>query len=506
MNVKGSNLKVLRAVVALERFTVADVVGWTGLRSTQVIPQLARLQKDTVIERDKDRPGQTDKPRPAHRPVRHYRVTSEAAERQKAFGEIRLLRAALGEDPIAQRLSIIQGRLDQLKRLLNSSREKKLALDSPQRTEYEFQIRSIENVLDEATLEIEAEDKELMGRVRELRRLRDDLSAALLPEARSAVAEPVPQGVELAPAGMKLAASVNTELRHWLHRLSIDPRRSVLAELEGVSAGLRPIAEQIIQLREAAKHFAPDYNPEARLEYALSRIAAEVVPEPDILLSTTENLLRVVPEKDRSVFEYNYGNLMAWAGRDADAFEHWERSVMGVRSIEAPFRMVIGGFVDSARLNEKVVEELESAARASQGVISIASSTALAGIDCQYSPAAALSDPFLETIELAVKAPDARYVVYGLLFRDLFRSQPGVSYSRLATAMVRGGAEHHQAWGAARRVNSGEILVLLGHFGDSPAESDIRTLKSLLESKLSAEIVDLRPKQDVYTSASAVAG
>src|SRR5437016_12920579 len=105
---KGSKLKVLRAVIALERFTVADVIGWTGLESSQINPQIARLQEDGVIERDAEQSEKTDKPRPAHRPVRHYRVSTEASRRQKAFNEIRVLRAAIGEDPFAQRLSVIE--------------------------------------------------------------------------------------------------------------------------------------------------------------------------------------------------------------------------------------------------------------------------------------------------------------------------------------------------------------------------------------------------------------
>ena len=80
---KGSKLKVLRAVVALERFTVADVVGWAGLESSQVIPQLARLQDEAVIEHDTNHPEKTDKPRPAHRPVRHYRVSTKSPAARK---------------------------------------------------------------------------------------------------------------------------------------------------------------------------------------------------------------------------------------------------------------------------------------------------------------------------------------------------------------------------------------------------------------------------------------
>ena len=113
--------------------------------------------------------------------------------------------------------------------------------------------------------------------------------------------------------------------------------------------------------------------------------------------------------------------------------------------------------------------------------------------------------PFLSKTELAVKAPDARYMVYGLRFRDVFRAQPAVSYSRLATTRVRGGADHHQAWAASRRVNCGEVLVLLGQFSDPPAASDVAKLRSMLETKLSAEIIDLHPSEEARASSSVVA-
>jgi hypothetical protein len=503
---KGSKLRVLRAIVALERFTVADVVGWTGLESSQVIPQISRLQGDQVIELDINHAAKSEGPRPAYRPVRHYRVSTEALSRQKAFDEIRSLRAAVGEDPSAQRLSILQGRLTGLEELLSSSVEKKLSLDHPERAKYQAALQSIGNALDEATLEIDAEEKELIARIEGLRKLQAELRSALdEASSLSPIAEVIPAEVQLVAANPELIPSFGQELRGLLHRLSDDPSRPALSELEGVSAELKPITGQILELKEAVRFLNPDYTHEARLEYALSRVAAEVVPELDILLSATKKLLKVAPDKDRSLFEYNYGNLMAWAGRDEDAFRHWHSSVAEISSVEAPFRIVLGGFVDETHINEKIFEELESAARGSQGVISIASKTLVPAIQCAYSPKAALSDPFLDKIELAAKGAGARYFVYGLLFRDVFRAQPGLSYSRLATTLVRSGADYHRAWDASRRVNRGGILVLLGYFGTSPAESNIASLRSMLETKLSAQVIDLRPEQEAHASSSAVA-
>jgi hypothetical protein len=502
---KGSKLKVMRAVVALERFTVADLVGWTGLESSQVIPQLARLQDEAVIEHDTDRPVKTDKPRPAHRPVRHYRVSSEASNRQKTFDEIRMLRAAIGEDPISQRLSVIEGRLKELQRLLSAFRDKKLGIDRGQQTEYEVELRSIENVLDEAVLEIDEEDKELTRRVDNLRKVQEELSSSLSATPAPGV-HSVRVPVEVGPVGMKVAPDFVSELRLLLHHLSHHPSRTALTELERVSPELKPIFSQIMEMREFVEHLNPAYNPEARLDYAVSRIAAEVAPDLNILLPLTESLLRIAPDKDRFIFEFNYGNLMAWAGNDKDAFKYWKGSVAEVGSIGTPFRVVIGGLVDPAKMNEKVVEELESAARHSRGLISMASKTSVETIECLYSPTAALSDPFLGKIDLAVKAPDARYAVYGLVFRDLFRAQPGISYSRLATTLVRSGVGHHKAWEASQRVNSGEILVLLGHFGDPPSESDLGELRSMLRTKFSADVIDLRPSEEVRASGSVVAG
>lgn len=182
---KGSKLKVLRAVVALERFTVADVVGWTGLESSQVIPQLARLQDEAVIELDTDQPGKTDKPRPAHRPVRHYRVATEASGRQKAFEEIRTLRAAVGEDPSAQRLSVVQGRLEALQRFSKSFR------DRTQIAEYQGELQSIENALDEAILEVDQEDNELTRRIEALRRFHQQLTSGAAPSRQAVFVRPM---------------------------------------------------------------------------------------------------------------------------------------------------------------------------------------------------------------------------------------------------------------------------------------------------------------------------
>lgn len=182
---KGSKLKVLRAVVALERFTVADVTGWTGLESSQVIPQIARLCDDGVIEHDTDQSKGGDKPRPAHRPARHYRICAEASLRQKAFGEIRALRAAVGEDPSAQRLSIVQGQLEALQRLSKSFR------DRAQIAEYQVELQSIETTLDETILEVDQEDDELNRRIEALRRFHQSLRSGAVPPRQAVFVRPM---------------------------------------------------------------------------------------------------------------------------------------------------------------------------------------------------------------------------------------------------------------------------------------------------------------------------
>src|SRR6266404_141464 len=100
-----SKLKVLRAVVALKKFTAGEVMGVTGLDRAKVHPQIARLLAAEFIEYDTDHVEGADAPRPAHRPIRHYRLNREGEHRRKAFAEIRSARVALGEDPLAQRLA-----------------------------------------------------------------------------------------------------------------------------------------------------------------------------------------------------------------------------------------------------------------------------------------------------------------------------------------------------------------------------------------------------------------
>src|SRR5208337_3608523 len=157
-----SKLKVLRAVVALKRFTVTEVMGWTGLDRSQVNPQIARLLgEDQFIEYDRDYAEGPDAPRPAHRPIRHYRLSQESANRQKAFAEIRAARAALGEDPSAQRLAVIQGRLDEMGRLFTGLRGKGIAVGREQSAEYEVLLQGIGDALDQAILELEVEDESL---------------------------------------------------------------------------------------------------------------------------------------------------------------------------------------------------------------------------------------------------------------------------------------------------------------------------------------------------------
>src|SRR4029077_13135202 len=199
----------------------------------------------------------------------------EASRRQKTFDEIRMLRSAIGEDPTSQRLSVIEGRLKELQRLLSAFRDKKLGIDRGQQTEYEVELRSIENALDEAVLEIDEEDKELTRRVDNLRKVQEELTSSLS-AAPAPDVHPVRVPVEVGPVGMKVAADFGTELRVLLHHLSHHPSRTALSELEHVSAELKPIAGQIMEMREFVEHLNPAYNSEARLDYAVSRIAAEV--------------------------------------------------------------------------------------------------------------------------------------------------------------------------------------------------------------------------------------
>lgn len=473
-------------MVALKQFTAGEVMGWTGLDRAQVNPQIARLlSQDNFIEYDTDHVvEESDTPRPAHRPIRHYRLSRGAEPRQKAFAEIRVARAALGEDPSAQRLAVIQGRLDELEGLFTGLRNKKIVISREQYAEYETRLGSIGGALDEAILELDVEDESLRQGVDKLRGLHEKLSSEL-------------PALSLRSAETSSGRQFSVRVRDLLQGLAHHTLGGTLPEPEEVGSDLKGLAVQLRELDELLKHQAPAYSMEARLNYAVSKIAAEAAPELEILLPVTERLLSVAPLRHRYIYEYNCANLLAWAGRDADAFKHWSHSVAAVSSrARVPFSIIVGGLVDEQRMDEKTWEELESAARQAGGIVAIASKVPVPMIACPYSPASALTDPFYGTIDLAEKYADARYVVYGAGFRDLFRTQPGVSYSRLATTLCRVGLAPRQAWDASREVNAGKILLVFSDFRGAMSDPDAARIRSLLETKLGARLIEVGSVQN----------
>jgi hypothetical protein len=283
-------------------------------------------------------------------------------------------------------------------------------------------------------------------------------------------------------------------LRDFFHRYREARNQEVhsLVEPEAVRGYLKPIAVQLWELNKALEFGAPKYSREARLDYALSKVAAEVMPEPGILLPMTQSLVHIAPEGDRHFYEYNCANLLAWAGKDEAAYKHWSRSVKGVGSRgQSQFRIIIGGLVDKQRIDETTWKEFEAQAHQAGGMVAVASKGPVPTLSCPYCLAGELSDPFSGTIKLANEDDAARYVVYGSSFRDLFQSQPGISYSRLATTLYRVGIAPQEAWTVSRGVNEGKILVIFGDFRRLKSHPDDARIRSLLETKLGAQLIEI---------------
>jgi len=233
-----SRLKVLRAVVALKEFTTRDVMGWTHLKRGQVIPRLADLRKEKIIEYDleygpKEAAEKADVIRPAHRPIQHYRLSLESANRQKAFAEIGRVRSLFGEDPLAHKLAVIEGRLKELAKQLESIKNQKDIIDRKRYADYEASLSDTGVSLDEAILEMDIEDKSLGSKLSQLRKLHQKLQSELL-ELRSK------------PVQVHETDRIRELLPSFFHHIKGQP--FTLPQLETVENDLKPIMVQMQEL------------------------------------------------------------------------------------------------------------------------------------------------------------------------------------------------------------------------------------------------------------------
>jgi DNA-binding transcriptional ArsR family regulator len=475
---RQSKLKVLRAVVSLDRFTAGELMGTTGLERSQVDPQIARLRDEGIVEYDLEAAGEFQGSRPAHRPQRYYRLTLDPGKRSHAFAEIRSVRAALGEDEAPTYLiGTIRGQLEALQGLLSSLQERRQRLDAAEAEVYEAQLQRAANELDQALLESDEGSDAAQKWISELRKLHIDiegqLSAVRFGEQRA-------QG-----AG----------LLEWLRRVILNHRWTAPSKAMGVEA--RAAANEFKEFSDYLTRLAPSYTKHARFDYAVCRIAAARAPEPEILLTLTDHLQQNAPPEHRHLYRYNHANVLAWAGRTEEAYPKWADCLSEFDKIEAwgqqaPFRTILCALVDESRLDRETLERLETMAGESGAVLAVVSShnADLFGMSIPH-PQPALRDPFYHSIEVAVPVTDVRYTIHGAGLRDLYRNEPGVSHLRLATTLYRIGFTPQQAWSFAMVVDRGKALLIVGRTEAAPKLRSTERLSVLLRQNWDAQVTKM---------------
>lgn len=107
-----------------------------------------------------------------------------------------------------------------------------------------------------------------------------------------------------------------------------------------------------------------------------------------------------------------------------------------------------------------------------------------------YCPEPSLSDPFYQTVEIAAEASATNFTVYGVGLRDLYRRQPGVSYSRLATTLYAVGFSAKQAWQDSHEVEVGKTLLIIGKTGGSKLGNERDHLRAVFKEQMHVALTE----------------
>jgi hypothetical protein len=483
-----SRLKVLRAVVALERFTSGRVGQWAGLQRSQVMPQLARLRREGIIEYDPNAP-RPDGPRPAHRPIRHYLFTRNADVRTKVHQSIREARTEIGEDGAsAYRLGVLDGQLQAIGGVLTSSRTR--SVSDVERADFERRLLTITQSLDEASLEFDIENTAVAQRLHELRIRLDAARLAL---------EDLPTTAPVRPASAASAVSVAEEepstvrVAHWLAEFLRRPHDSLELLLRPWTVDEVPPAfvNAIHQMYRILMIKAPSYSSHARVDYAVCRAVASQVPNAELLFGVTDHLSKSAPDEHRTIYRLNCADLLAWMGLSEKAYEVWLGCAPERRESAARLRVSIAGLVAPERISASIWERLECRVQKAERIMSLAARDALPSTGLrEQRPASALGDPFYSAVETSIGGRSHGYIVYGAGFHDLYRNQVGLSYVRLANMLVTLGLPKVQAWRASREVDAGKALVIVGEAASTTSSSS-DDVRDLLTTELEAELLEV---------------
>jgi hypothetical protein len=476
-----SRLKVLRAVLALERFTAGQVGAFTGLGPSQVDPQIARLRQEGLVEYDQPS-AEPAVPRAAHRPIRHYQLTSDLSKRARIHEIVRAARVAAGEDGAsAHRLGVIEGQIGTLRSLLTSFSERRLAVSLADRREYEQQLKKIEHALNEAVLEFADDDE---GVVRRLHVLRDQFADA----DRALTALRIGSHAE-ADEGER------TGVLEWLYEFvaARDHSAAQLSPSPEPPPVLAAALDEIRQMESVVAITDPSYTAHARLDYAVCRTAARIAPEGPVLLIVTEHLEKKAPAEHRLIYRRNRADLLAWMGKEEAAYKTWESCMIEGSHVPGVLRTSFACLVDPMRIEPSTWNELELRARRSRRLISVAlkDSIIISGLP-EYRPLPALADPFNKTMEIAIQANAGSYAIYGAALLDLYRTETGLSYPRLASTLYGIGFTLPRAWYASRQVEAGKALVVVGEAAGYPSEGRFDDVRGLLQTELEAQMVEIR--------------
>jgi hypothetical protein len=98
----------------------------------------------------------------------------------------------------------------------------------------------------------------------------------------------------------------------------------------------------------------------------------------------------------------------------------------------------------------------------------------------------------IKTMEIAIQANAGSYAIYGAALLDLYRTETGLSYPRLATTLYGIGFTLPRAWHASREVEAGKALVVVGEAAGYPSEGRFDDVRGLLETELEAQVVEIR--------------
>lgn len=485
-----SYLMVLRSIISLDRFTVAEVMGRTGLTRAQVDPQISRLRRQGIVEYDKDGVPPLHEKRPRHRPIRFYRLAVDPVKRSEAFALIRTLRSTLWDDQqTTLDLCVLEGRLALFKSLLLAFQNCGDLLSDKQYNSVEQELRLEREKLDELTVELEVDSESNHSKVKKLRGLLKEVTAQIPRREPKIGAEPVISKI----SEWRTVVPVTDSCRREFEKL-LKVRPPKTFRLDKVDSDFLDAGAELWELYQVTTQASQGYSRRASWEYALSRVAATHVPDLPYLLLLFDRLHLCAPPQHKHIYQYNHADLLAVAGRTKKAYLQWRACMRDVRCSfvlreENNLRATFVALWDAETFDVNKWEELQVCA----GKVNVSLAVAFkneSGLfsHCGNSPEPELWDPFVDRAEVAI---DKQQLInmHGVALRDIYRTQPGVSFSRLATMLHSVGVSLGKAWRASMAVSEGKVLVVGVEAASSATHPLAAELRQVLETEHHVHVI-----------------